>query len=642
MSVVRLARTELRRITAGTLPRLAVLALVLVPLLYGSLYLYANADPYNRLDHIPAALVVEDTGDSGHKVAESLRESGAFEWHEVGAPEAEDGVRQGRYTFSLTLPADFTAALTSAEGDSPRQGLITVTTNDANNYLVGTIADRVVAEVRRSVATEVGTQAAEKFLVGFGTIYDRTREAADGATKLTDGANQASKGAGDLAKGQRQLLDGATQLATGADKAANGAATLSQGLNTLRANTKQLPAQTRQLADGAAQVAAGNERVAVAGETAAAGVNRVVTTVETEVEKHLRAAGVPENVIKQTVGELRAPLDRANADVQKAAGDLRKLADGAQKVAAGADTLADATPALTQGIAQAADGGAALAKGTADLRDGAVKLRDGERTAVDGTNRLADGTRQVAGGAKELRDGLASGLGDIPHQDAETREAAARAIGDPVAVRTIGENAAGSYGAGLAPFFLGLATWIGAFVLFLLLRPLSSRALAAGHSAVRTALGGWLPAAALGVAQVVVMFGAVSFLVDIQRPLGTLAFLALTTLAFTAIVHALNALLGAVGKFIALVVLILQLISAGGTFPWQTLPEALYPLHMGLPMGYVVDGLRHLIYGGSLSGLGVDIGVLCAYLIGGLVVSTLAARKQRVWTPSRLRPELVL
>ncbi|MFC5287877.1 YhgE/Pip family protein [Actinokineospora guangxiensis] len=657
MSAIRLARTELRRITSGVLPRLAVLALVLVPLLYGSLYLYANADPYDRLDHIPAALVVQDTGttaadgtrtDAGRGVADRLRESGAFAWHEVDAAEAEDGVRAGRYTFSLTLPADFSRALTSAAGESPRQGLILVTTNDANNYLVGTIADRVVAEVRRSVAAEVGTAAAEKFLVGFGTIYDRTREAADGATRLADGATKASSGAGELATGQRALLDGARSLADGAAKAADGAATLSTGLSTLRDKTAELPGQTRALADGAAQVAAGNEKVASAGEAvaeAAEGLAGGLDEVDARVETRLREAGVPEDVIAQTMTELRtlrAPLDKANERVQTASGDLRRLSDGADKVAKGADTLADATPALAKGIATAADGGGALAEGTAALRDGAATLRDGERSALDGTLRLADGAKQVSAGAVKLRDGLTAGLGEIPHPDAADRDRTAQTIGDPVAVRTVGENAAGSYGAGLAPFFLGLATWIGAFVLFLLVRPLSSRALAAGHGAVRTALGGWLPAALLGLAQVVVMFGVVRLLVDFQRPAGALLFLMLTTLAFTAIVHALNALLGAVGKFVALVVLILQLISAGGTFPWQTLPEVLYPLHAVLPMGYVVDGLRHLIYGGSLSGLGLDVLVLGCYLIGGLVVSTVAARRQRVWTAARLRPELVL
>ena len=46
MTAVRLALSELRRLTAGRLPKLAVVALLLVPVLYGGLYLYANHDPY--------------------------------------------------------------------------------------------------------------------------------------------------------------------------------------------------------------------------------------------------------------------------------------------------------------------------------------------------------------------------------------------------------------------------------------------------------------------------------------------------------------------------------------------------------------------------------------------------------------------
>ncbi|PWW52217.1 YhgE/Pip domain-containing protein [Actinokineospora spheciospongiae] len=659
MSTFRLARTELRRITSGTLPRLAVLALVLVPLLYGSLYLYANADPYDRLDNIPAALVVADTGttaadgtrlDAGRKVADKLKDSGAFQWHEVGAADAEAGVRDGRYTFSMTLPADFSAALASSSALTPRQGMITVTTNDANNYLVGTIADRVVSEVRQSVASEVGTEAAEKFLVGFGTVYQRTLEAANGAGQLSDGAAKAVDGVGKLDSGQRQLLSGAQQLADGSGTAADGARTLADGLGTLKDKTGELPAQTAKLADGARQVAAGNEKVAATGEevaTLAQGLVDRLDGAEQDIAARLRAAGLPEEQVQQTITTLRGlrtPIDQANGRVQSATGELRTLADGAKQVADGAGALAAATPALTDGIARAASGSRELATGTSTLHEGAVKLRSGEQTAVDGTAELASGTRSLADGATRLRDGLTAGLDQIPHPDDNTRDSTARTIGDPVSVRTVGENSAGSYGAGLAPFFLGLATWIGAFVLFLLVRPLSARALAAGHSPVRTALAGWLTPAALGVAQVVVMYAVVTTLIGIHpaNPLATLGFLVLTSLAFVSVVHALNAFLGPVGKFVALVVLILQLISAGGTFPWQALPETLLPLHKVLPMGYVVDGLRHLLYGGPLSGLGVDVGVLAVYLIGGLVITTVAARRQRVWTAGRLRPELVL
>ena len=158
------------------------------------------------------------------------------------------------------------------------------------------------------------------------------------------------------------------------------------------------------------------------------------------------------------------------------------------------------------------------------------------------------------------------------------------------------------------------------------------------------ALGGWFAAAVLGIAQVVVLFGAVTWLVgiDVAHPLGAIGFVILASLAFTAILHALNALFGAVGKFLGLVLLVLQLVSAGGTFPWQTIPDALYPLHMLLPMGYVIDGLRHLLYtGASLQILG-DVLVLLAYLGVALAASTFAAHKRRVWTVSRLKPELAL
>ncbi|MFL6140945.1 MAG: YhgE/Pip family protein [Labedaea sp.] len=622
MNTIRLAATELRRITAGRLPRLAVLALILVPLLYGSLYLYANADPNGRLDRVPAAIVVLDNGDSGKKVAEKLGSSGAFQWHQVTAADADAGVRDGRYTFSLTLPFDFTSALESSADFTPRQGLITMTTNDANNYLAATMADRVVGEVSRSVATVVGTEAASKFLAGFASIYDRTRDAVDGATRLTDGATR-------LADGQHTLADGARRLA-------DGSASLAAGLNTMRDKTKDLPAQTAALADGARRVADGNERIAQTGATVAGATQGLVNqldTLEARVAAQLGQAGLTDEQVNATLTELhrlRAPVEQANGTAARTAGELRTLADGAHRVADGAGQLAAAAPALRQGAGQAASG-------AQEVKSGAAALRDGERTAVTGADELA-------GGSARLRDGLTSGLGQIPHPDQSTRDATARTIGNPVAVNSVADARAGSYGAGLAPFFLGLATWIGAFVLFLVVRPLSKRALAAGRSAVRTALAGWLPAAALGLTQVTVLFAVVTTVVGIHPadPLAAFGFLALTSLTFVAILHALNAFFGAVGKFLGLLLLILQLISAGGTFPWQTLPDPLYPLHAVLPMGYVVHALRHLLYGGALSGVGMDVVVLIGYLAGGLALATLAARRQRVWTPARLRPELAL
>lgn len=58
----KLAALELRRFGRGRLPRVALVALLLLPLLYGALYLWSFWDPYGRLDRIPVALVNGDDG----------------------------------------------------------------------------------------------------------------------------------------------------------------------------------------------------------------------------------------------------------------------------------------------------------------------------------------------------------------------------------------------------------------------------------------------------------------------------------------------------------------------------------------------------------------------------------------------------
>ena len=220
----------------------------------------------------------------------------------------------------------------------------------------------------------------------------------------------------------------------------------------------------------------------------------------------------------------------------------------------------------------------------------------------------------------------------------------AATIGDPVDVSSASMASAGTYGAGLAPLFLSLALWIGAYTVFLLVRPFSTRALATSQRSLRTALGGWLAPVAVGIVQTVALYLVVSLALDIRvaQPLLALLFLGLVSMTFVAILHALRARLGAVGTFLGLVFMVVQLVSAGGTFPWQTLPGPLQAIHHVVPMTYAVDGLRRLMYGADLGPVVGDLGVLAAYLVGGLAVSTVAARRSRVWTPSRIKPELSL
>ena len=113
----------------------------------------------------------------------------------------------------------------------------------------------------------------------------------------------------------------------------------------------------------------------------------------------------------------------------------------------------------------------------------------------------------------------------MPDPSDAQRKAMAQTIGDPVACPPGRCPRPGSYGAGLAPLFMSLALWIGAYVLFLFVRPFSPRALATSQRSLRTALGGWLAPALVGLVQVASLVLVVGRGVDIRIAHPVLAFL---------------------------------------------------------------------------------------------------------------------
>ncbi len=687
MSPVRLAIAELRRLTSSRLARLGLVALAIIPTLYGGLYLYANHDPYAALSQVPAAVVSDDTGatlesggrlDAGKEVADHLVESKTFDWHLASRTEALAGVHDGRFSFAVLLPASFSADLAATGDLEPRRATVVLETNDANNYMTSIMGNTVIKEVRASVASQVSQTAADRMLLGFNDVHDQLGKAVDGAEQLRSGLAAADTGGAKASSGSRQLASGLQELATGAAglhsgivQASGGAArlqagatTLATGLETLDTRTAVLPAQTRKLADGAAQVAAGNAKIAGIGRTAATASTTVRTDLagqRTALVDELRTAGLTDDQLAR----VEARLDRmdgavaqADGTIQQASSDLDRLARGAAQVAAGSRALADATPGLTGGIHRAAAGAGSLRvgagaldaglgrleAGSADLQSGTARAATAADSLADGVAQLETGIDKLAGGAAQLHSELAKGRDSVPNPTDDQRKAVAATIGDPVSVQSDSMASAGTYGAGLAPLFLSLALWIGAYTLFLLVRPFSTRALATSQRSLRTALGGWLAPVAVGLVQTLALYAVVSMGLDIRiaHPVLAVLFLGFVSLTFVAILHALAARLGSVGKFLGLVFMVVQLVSAGGTFPWQTLPGPLQAIHHAVPMTYAIDGLRRLMYGADLAPVPGDLGVLAAYLVGALAVSTVAARRARVWTPARIRPELSL
>jgi len=308
------------------------------------------------------------------------------------------------------------------------------------------------------------------------------------------------------------------------------------------------------------------------------------------------------------------------------------LADGLHQSATGAATLASKLPQLATGAHQIADGADQLASGAESAATGADQL-------TSGLTSLADGSAKLGSGATDLSTGLGEGVSKIPTYSESERATLAAVAAAPIVADVTRDNAVKNNGAGLAPYFMALALWVGSLAVYLLLRPLSPRALASGAPSPLVALAGYLPGALLGAAQGATLALVLQWWIGIgaASTWGLIGVGVLSGLTFVAMNQALVGLLGAPGRFVAVILAGLQLASAGGTYPVATAPGFFGWLHDVLPLTYAVDALRRVV-AGATDGLGTDITALLLTLVGSLLVSMYAAHRQRTWTVRRLRP----
>ena len=756
MSTPRLAAFEFRRFK-GTLPKIALVFLVLVPLMYGALYLWSNWDPYGRLDRVPVAVVNEDravtangaTVDAGGQFVAQLEADPIFQWHFTDAADASDGLAHGRYYLTITVPADFSAHLASASGDDPRRAVLQMHRDDVNGYVIGIMTSTVQDKLTAAINQAAEQSYFSAIFANLDDIHTQVSAAADGAGHLADGLDDAKAGADRLSAGLASAKTGSAQLDSGitsakkgsADLAAGfsdadtGAATLTTGLATAKRGSADLATGidalkkgSAELAPGADKVAAGNKQLAdavvpildavvpilpkvtaanaditaavsdVADLTAGnsdslAGRADAVDTALTALAKdHPELASDPAFTALQDaagkIGDRAAEISTAIGTVSDAAGQisgvattindnvpqlgdeitgasaqLTQLADGSQRVADGAHQLDDGlgtaqsgAHTLADGIGDASAGAGSLKSGLDKLTTGAKDLDAGLGKLQTGSNDLAEGISSAASGAgslnsglgkldtgaRELADKLAAGAKRIPVLSKSETDDAVAVLSSPTDVQMTVDNPAGVYGRGLAPFFFAIAIWVFGISVFLVVRPISARALAGRARAARIAVAGWLPVAALGTVGALILLLVAWFALGLD-PLHAAASTGVVVLAavcFTAIAHLLRTAFGTVGSAVTLVLLMVQLTSAGGLYPVETLPLPFRAIHPFIPMTYLIDALRIAFTGGPIGRLWVDAAVLAAgtALAVGLSIWVVSRRKRFAFTD--LHPQL--
>lgn len=327
-------------------------------------------------------------------------------------------------------------------------------------------------------------------------------------------------------------------------------------------------------------------------------ISQAIDQTENGIKQIQAATGnVPTSETAQSIvtqlNQLSSALKLAAIDLPKGVEGVNQLASGSAQLTNGLDELKGQIPTLSNGVSQ--------------LDTGATQLQSGLDELDQNSPELMSGIAQLQDGAKELADGLESGVNQS--KTVKITDKKINHFVDPTSLKSNQYSKVKNYGEALAPYIMSLALFVGC-MLFNFIYPIR-KVSTKGQSSTSW----WLSKLSIG-------FGASSMMAIIQATIMILIGLPVYNLPlfyFTALVSAwcymaivmfLAMTFDNPGRFAAMILLVLQLGGAGGTFPIQVQGQFYQLIHPYLPMSYSLYAFRNAISSGISTHL-----VLQSYII---------------------------
>ncbi len=617
--------------------RLSTFGVILIPALYALIYLGSVRDPAAHTGQLKAAIVNLDQGlnyrgqdvNIGRDVIQSVREKQAFNFVDyAGEEEATQAVRQGDLAFALIIPKDFSA--NAAPGQEVAGGRLVVVVSEGNNYSGAALVKRFASELGRQVNINLNEKRWALVLTTAAGSTDKLAQMRQGVATLNTGAQALDAGVAKAEGGARTLATGATAIDIGVGQLTNGVKQLGSGLHTMD-QQRPPPQDLAAMKTGAAELVAGHVALSQGLQELQTGAQKLA---EGSTKLGAEATGIPIVGTRIAAGaaQLTDGARQLGGGLQSAQTGQSQLADGTRKLQSGVEKLTDGVAALGAGIHTAASkvppdakldelatGGRALAGGAQELRTGLAQLKAGSKQLAAGLDLLKQSLPDAVGGM----DGSARGLADSVEP--------ALVIVAPVV----------NNGAGYAPNFLATSLWLGAVMTAFLFHLRRLPASAASASAVARLVGKMGILGIIVTAQALVIMVMSLFMLEL--PVAQLLPFALTlvlgSLTFLTIILALTRAFGDAGKAMALLLMVLQLSSAGGVMPVELSGGIYQIVGPWLPFTWVIKALRASMFNAF------DGAWLNAWLIIGLTgamawLSACFVGRWRFVPPAEHRPAM--
>lgn len=629
-----------------------LVAVLLIPFMYSFFYLKAYWNPYGKgnIDNLPVAVVNNDKGDKGDELIDSIKDSKKLKLSVISSSKANEGLNNGKYYAIINIPESFSEDMESASSTNKHHATITYSPNQKSNYLSSQIINTVVLTVEKNLDNAVNSKIVENLSDTVESVPSQLDTISSGFGKLEEGTNKLADGSNTLNSGTKELANGTSQIKSTLSSSINSLsseltdkekqqilATIASSkdlsdenisnaaLAGLQSNQQYMALKTKydngmsQYNFGVAKYKAGIEKYNANLTDYNAGVEKYNATLalynltDETVTACINNSSEQCTTIKQIV-DSKVALNTSKAALDQAKDTLDNLKTTLDQSKTNLDTLKTVIDSLEETAKQTAIATAkkvsqqvAISTAASVKENATLTTKQSLNTLLSyidkidsGATKLSDGSTTLNNGLTTLNNSVKSSKQELDSKISSTKkdvkkvETLADYSKEPIKAETKEVNKVASYGTAFAPLFISIALWVGSLMLFIVLFFDKEQRFGLLGIDSKKHVKRCLAYHGLATVSGIVLGVLLQLLLDFDITNVFLYYISIILVSncFLAIIEFLIENFGDIGKFIALIILVLQLGASGGTFPIETVTKGFRFLNPMLPMTYTIKLLK--------------------------------------------------
>lgn len=687
-NIIKIFLADIRRINKNVVAVVVVMGLCIIPSLYAWFNIFSNWDPYgpDATSNLKVAVVSLDQGSAvsgvelnvGDSVIEGLKSNTTIGWVFTDTEEeAVGGVNNGEYYAALVIPKNFTEDMISFLGGDMEHPEIVYYENEKKNAIAPKITGKAKTAVQEQVnSTFVSTLAEGVMEVGnvlsgqeegagaFDNVIGKLTELRDNLqlySNLLSSFIGITNSASDIMATSQAVLPNLNDMINNGSNTINSIQNAALNNSGSAESILDMVSYSFEIVDGALEDLKNNVQGKLSFEDGQIGDNSSIIGAQAALP-YIRQ--LFDNAVSGWGdADTQAQVDAINERLDIIEADLNQLsADGNTISATGEDlknsliqeisacktqiqalkdnfeysvrpnlrsTMNSVQSSLLdiQSMLGGMDGDFSeveevLAEYEGVLNEGTAGLEESKAK----TDEVISSLDAVVTGLKEFESNeqcqeLVDMLKTDPKQLADF-------VSSPVNVETEEIYPIANYGSAMAPFYTILALWVGALILVAIIHvKVEPEEGITNVKPYQQYFGRYIFFFLIGQIQTLITVLGELFYIKIQCHNPFLYWLAaaVSSFVFTIFIYSLTVAFGNVGEAIAVVIMVIQVAGAGGTFPIETLPKVYQYTYKYLPFPYGMNAMRECIGGMHGADYLKYIGVMGIYVVISLVIGLLLA-----------------